>query len=73
MAEWVKIGSRYINLDNVAEVRVNEGLRVSRLYFVGGGVEDLDEDDTDILVAFLVEQVKEPQEPHRTILAPKAT
>ncbi len=32
MSEWIKVGSRYINLNNVTEVRVHEKPQFARLY-----------------------------------------
>lgn len=71
MTSWIKIGSRYINLDQVLEIRVHERPRFARIHFAGGSPPiDLDEDDSATLIAILEEQSLQPTEVHRTIIAP---
>lgn len=70
MSEWVKIGSRYLNLGNVAEVRLHEQPRFARIYFSHGAAVDLDEDDSETLLNVLAERALDTSEKHRAILAP---
>lgn len=71
MSNWVKIGSRYLNLANVTEVRMQDQHRQAFVYFVGGGALQLDEDDAETLEAFLADQATIAEMPHRTISAPE--
>ena len=61
MDNWIKIGNRYINLDNVTEVRVRDQPRTARVYFTGGGIADLDEDDTSALLSVLNDRTLMPK------------
>ncbi len=70
MNEWVKVGTRFLNLSNVTEVRVHEQPRFARVFFVHGATFDLDEDDTDVLLTALNERVGAASETHRTVIAP---
>lgn len=69
MSDWIKIGPRFINLNNVTEVRVHDHPRFARLYFTHGASVDLDEDDTDALLTALGERVSAIVEPRRTFVA----
>jgi hypothetical protein len=68
MGDWIKVGSRYINLDNVSEVHVRERPRSAQLFFVGGGVVELATDDTDVLLSILEPRAIIPEEVHRTVI-----
>jgi hypothetical protein len=68
MADWVKIGTRYFNLENVCELHVRMRPRSAKLFFVGGGVVDLDEDDTDAIVSVLDAVAVLPEGGHRTVI-----
>lgn len=70
MATWIQLHSRFINLANVCEVRFDEHLTSATIYFVGGGVLEVDEDDANGLDEVL-RQVTSPVEPsHKTIVPP---
>ena len=71
MNTWIQIGFRYVNLDNVTEVRIEEGLRRAHLFFVGGGALELDEDDTQELESFLQQEAVITHAVRRTVSAPK--
>ncbi len=73
MSDWVKIGTRYINLSNVTEVRVHEQPQFARIYFTNGATIDLDEDDSEILLLALRERLSTAAETPRTIIAPPAS
>jgi len=73
MSDWVKVGTRYVNLNNVTEVRIHEQPRFVRIYFAHGATVDLDEDDSEILLLALAERITKPAETHHTIVAPPAT
>jgi hypothetical protein len=68
MDHWTKIGTRYINLANVCEVHLRERPRSAKLFFIGGGVVDLDEDDTDEIVSILEPRSLIPEGRHRTVV-----
>lgn len=73
MSEWIKIGTRFLNLSNVAEVRLHEQPRFARIYFIHGATVDLDEDDSEILLNVLAERAVDTTETHRSIVAPAAS
>ena len=70
MDNWIQIGSRYLNLANVNEVRVQEQPREAHVFFAGGGALQLDEDDTLALVNLLQEEVTIARPVRKTISAP---
>ncbi len=70
MGDWIKIGTRYINLSTITEVRLHEQPRFARIYFMHGATADLDEDDTDALLMALGERVQNQAEPRRTVVTP---
>jgi hypothetical protein len=69
MTDWIKIGTRYVNLINVTEVRIHEQPRFARIYFTTGATVDLDEDDTEVLLLSLAEQVVNPAATRRTVIS----
>lgn len=70
MADFVRIGDRYINLDNVADVRVNPRMRVLHVFYAGGGTMELTDDEADDLIAVLERRVTDVPEAHRRVFAP---
>ena len=70
MDNWIQIGSRYLNLTNVTEVRIQDQPREAHIFFVGGGVLQLDEDDTLALVNLLQEEATIARPVRKTISAP---
>ncbi|HUZ02275.1 MAG TPA: hypothetical protein VMU89_18155 [Thermomicrobiaceae bacterium] len=70
MTEWVRIGSRFINLANVVEVHLNERPLLAQVFYAGGGSVDLQEDDAESLRTLLDERVVQIAEPHRRIIGP---
>ena len=70
MDNWVQIGSRYLNLTNVTEVRMQDHPREAHVFFVGGGVLQLDEDDSLALIGLLQEEVTIARPVRKTISAP---
>ncbi len=73
MSEWIKVGSRYINLNNVTEVRLHERPQFARLYFTNGATVDLDEEDSATLLVMLGERVMTLPEVHRKVIATPST
>lgn len=71
MDGWIRIGSRYINLANVTEVRIQDRPRQARAFFIGGGMLELDEDDTPTLDSYLQENVELARPARRTVSAPR--
>jgi hypothetical protein len=71
MNTWIQLGVRYVNLDNVTEVRIEEMPRKAHLFFVSGGVLELDEDDTRALEGLLQQEAIVAHPVRRTISAPK--
>jgi hypothetical protein len=72
MANWVRIGSRIINLENVTEVRFHDRSRIARVYYVGGGAVELEDDEADELRVLREGVATEPEPEHRTISTPLA-
>ena len=70
MAAFVRIGDRYINLENVAEVRVNAHMRTAYVFFAGGGTSEFRDDDTSDLMAALEERATVPEASHRKVFVP---
>jgi hypothetical protein len=66
--DWVKIGLRYINLANICEVHLRERPRSAKVFYVGGGHAELDEDDTLAVMAVLDARAIVPEEGHRTVI-----
>jgi hypothetical protein len=70
MDDWIKVGLRYINLANVTEVHVRERPLTARVFFTGGGVAELDEDDAHALLGVLDQHARIPEGTRRTIIPP---
>ena len=70
MDNWIKLGLRYINLANVAEVHLRERPPTAHLFFVGGAGAELDEDDTRSLLGYLEQHAVMPDETHRRVIPP---
>jgi hypothetical protein len=68
---WVKVGLRFMNLDNVTEVHVRERPHVALVHFAGGGRVELDEDDTAVLLSVLEQRAAVPEAARRTVLGPQ--
>jgi hypothetical protein len=67
---WIQIGTRYLNLANVIEVRIEDQPRQAHVFFAGGGVVELDEEDTLALISFLDETAVIAQPVRRSVSAP---
>jgi hypothetical protein len=72
MDAWITIGSRYINLQNVCEVRFDDHLHAAFVFYIGGGSIELRDDDASDLRAYLVQRALIPESPHRTVFAPSS-
>jgi hypothetical protein len=73
MDNWIKLGPRYINLANVAEVHLRERPRTAHVFFVGGAGAELDEDDTRSLLGILEQHALIADEVHRRVIPPPSS
>jgi hypothetical protein len=59
---WARVGSRYINLANVIEIRFREmplgTLRLAHIFFVGGANLELHDEEAEALRTQLVERLE---------------
>jgi hypothetical protein len=69
MSDWLRIGSRYINLSTVCEVRFDERSRTVHVFLVSGGTIELRDEDAADLLAVLARVAPSTEEPHRTVFA----
>ena len=70
MTEWVRVGSRYVNLANVVEVHAGDRPPVAQIFYIGGGTLELRDEDADLLRALLEERALALESPHRRVIAP---
>jgi hypothetical protein len=70
MADWIRVGNRYINLENICEVRHDERVDKAAVFFIGGGSAELADDDARDLIDAIVRQVTTPPAVHRTVFTP---
>ncbi|MEZ4573026.1 MAG: hypothetical protein R2849_22440 [Thermomicrobiales bacterium] len=64
---WIHLGTRYLNLDNITEVHLQDQHRQAYVFYAGGGALQLDQDDARALEAFLKEQATVIEALPRTI------
>lgn len=69
MNNWIVIGKRYVNLDNVSEVLFDDHPMAARVYFVGGGTVELRDNDARDLQSLLGRIASGVTEPHRSVFA----
>ena len=72
MTDWVRIGSRYINLANVIEVRASERPAIAQIVFVGGGTIELRDDEAQQMHSLLDGQALRLESVHRRVIGPAA-
>jgi hypothetical protein len=71
MGDWIKLGDRYVNVEQINEVRVHRQLHSMHVFFVGGAVLELRDEDADDLEAMITQKASIPEsESHRRVFAP---
>ncbi|HET9014677.1 MAG TPA: hypothetical protein VFN57_03720 [Thermomicrobiaceae bacterium] len=72
VTDWVRIGSRFINLSNVIEVRASERPAIVQIVFIGGGSIELRDDEAQQLHSLLDGQALRLESAHRRVIGPAA-
>jgi hypothetical protein len=73
MDEWIKIGPRYINVRNICEVRLDEHLRDAHIFYVGGAMTELRDEEAVDLRDELMRRATIVEGTHRTVFIPSSS